>query len=196
MRDADVWKETRRAVLRVVAKRGALLWFMRKGSNMRSLGIISDIHGNRDNLQAALQDFNDYAVDQALALGDVEYYEVLEEFKESNIKFYCVCGNKDKDPDELRKAVVENGGVYCGESGEIEWENHKIFFSHGHIAQLLKDAKYGGEYDVICSGHTHIQDKREDGALLLNPGPAKDGYWIVLIDQNGKLVPVTFPNCN
>lgn len=113
--------------------------------------IISDIHGNRKNLDYVLQNYDaDYYYD----CGDSELlkYQLKE--------FDSVLGNCDYDYYPDYRIVKIN-------------EHLSIFITHGHLyslEEMIFLAKQKG-CNVIAHGHSHIM-KHEiiDGIHIINPG--------------------------
>lgn len=148
------------------------------------IAIISDTHGNVENIIMALKDIKD--IDLLIHLGDhaSDGEKIAEEL---NIKAEIVRGNCDN----------QNKGYETEKILEIN--GLKVFITHGHnynvnlgldkiyYSGLEKDAK------IILFGHTHIPIKvKIDDVFIVNPGsPEKprspDGiktFAIMEIDKN------------
>ncbi len=135
-----------------------------------NIGIVSDTHNDPNAIQEALRKFEDYDVDRIIHCGDVTDPAFVSYFRGWKVDF--VLGNCDgRNREELIEAIEEIGCVCHGHSATLEWAGHKIFVTHGHDKTLLDDAIFSGEYDFVCSGHTHIFEEYEyQNTRVLNPG--------------------------
>ena len=84
---------------------------------------------------------------------------------------HYVLGNVDTDPRPLRAAIERMHGVYHGRFGTLEAGGRRIAFLHGDDERLLHETIAGGEYDLVCHGHTHVPKLEHVGkTLVVNPG--------------------------
>lgn len=147
--------------------------------------VISDTHGQHDNLDRVLE--RECPLDLIIHLGDIEDADTyIEAAAECPVE--AVRGNNDyfsKLPGE--KILTLN--------------HQKIFITHGHyyyvdagMEQLIKEAK-GRGVDIVMFGHTHRPIIRTKGELtVLNPGslsyPRQEGhkptYIVMEIDEKGE----------
>lgn len=151
------------------------------------IGVVSDTHNSASSVEEALRKFRDYGVEFIIHCGDVTSPEVAPYF--GDFKTHYVMGNCDSiSKDQLQAAIRENNGEFHGISGEILWNDKKIFFTHGHDEQRLKDAILSEEYDLVCYGHHHVfycerafEGIKREKTLILNPGALQYGgsYCIV-----------------
>jgi predicted phosphodiesterase len=53
----------------------------------------------------------------------------------------------------------------------LEFDGVRVALLHSHERQRFRQAIDGGEYPLVCYGHTHVaaKDRRGD-TLVLNPG--------------------------
>lgn len=128
--------------------------------------IISDSHGNMDNLTYVL---NNVDYDKIFFLGD-GIKDILSVEGLDRSKLLLVKGNNDISnivPDFILEEI----------------EGKKFFITHGHlynitygIKKLIDVAKSNGA-DVVIYGHTHIalQVKTEEGIICINPGSIGKG---------------------
>jgi putative phosphoesterase len=164
---------------------------------MNKIGIISDIHGNFEALQAVLSELDKLNVSEIFCLGDVVGYysqvnECCEELRKRNIP--CLMGNHDwymasggfcPRSKSVNDCLVYQRKVITPEN--IEWLRTfpvqrfvgNIHMLHGGwtdpIDEYLREpneeyfSKIPGE--VFVSGHTHIQMlKKYNGKTYCNPG--------------------------
>lgn len=140
-----------------------------------NIGVISDAHNSVSAIQEALQTFDDYEVDRIIYCGDVTDPETIACFRGYKIDF--VLGNCDEcRRSAIVAAIKEIGGICHDLFGEIEWGGKKIFFTHGHRNDVLENAIYSGQYDLVCYGHTHVYEERKyENTLIVNPGALQYG---------------------
>ena len=128
---------------------------------MKRFLVMSDTHGNRNNITRALLKFAD--VDAIIHLGDyvrdAEYVGQL-----TDKKVYSVRGNCDISSTAKSEIVIRAG-------------DKRILAVHGHKQgvkmSLLRLGLYAQEKEVDAAlfGHTHIPCERlQSGVLLYNPG--------------------------
>ena len=137
------------------------------------IGVVSDTHGELDNLREAVRQLLDrWQVSTLVHLGDeCEDLEVLHEFPELDlIQVHGVYCQHYQDPDIVNRLLKEI-------------EGHRFLFTHTdqpHKNDLPGDPDpqvlaRQGLVDVVAYGHSHIPDIRKEGNVLwLNPGHLKD----------------------
>ena len=153
---------------------------------MQTLLILSDSHGNAQGIADLLPLIaeNDYVVHLGDGAGDMRQARSL--YPE---KVYACGGNCD-----FFSALPEDG--------EIEIEQVKIYFCHGHkygvknhLYALAEETKRRG-CEIALYGHTHIAQITEvDGVTLINPGSlrysvGKGGSYCYLVINKDKATPV------
>ena len=131
--------------------------------------IVSDIHGNYNNMKKVLQ--NDSSFDYLFLLGDLlsgpditgydpeKLADLLNKYKD---KIIAVKGNCDYDNSSLEF----NTDMYY-----ITLFIDDIFFliTHGHYYNRYNLPP--GDFDVLLNGHTHVPIlERENNRIFLNPG--------------------------
>lgn len=133
------------------------------------LAVVSDTHGHVDYTREAVRRLREMEIDALLHCGDIGSGAVVRLFDAWPSHF--VFGNVDYEHDQLR-AVIESAGQTChGRFGELELAGRRIAFLHGDDGQRLHDTVTGGDYDLVCHGHTHVAELRnENGTTVLNPG--------------------------
>jgi uncharacterized protein len=132
------------------------------------LGIVSDSHGHVINTRAAVRLLESLEVEQVIHCGDVGGDEVIGLFRPWPTHF--VYGNVD-DRRLLGPAIAAAGQTFHEAFGSLELAGRRIAFLHGDDTPLLRQTIAGGQYDLVCHGHTHVARQFHQGAtLVLNPG--------------------------
>jgi len=136
----------------------------------RTLGVVSDTHGQASFARAAVRMLESLDVDLVLHCGDIGTIEIVELFAPWPTHF--VFGNTDWDCDELRQAMRVAGHTCHERFGTLEAGGRKIAFLHGDDSRLFDQTTTSGRYDLVCFGHTHRPEQRVTprGTLVLNPG--------------------------
>ena len=68
-------------------------------------------------------------------------------------------------------AIASAGKLCHGSFGDLTIGGRRIALLHSHDARLFRQTISGGQYDLVCYGHTHIAtQERMDKTLVLNPG--------------------------
>lgn len=133
------------------------------------LGIVSDTHGHVAQTRLAIGMLESLDVDEVIHCGDVGTAEVVAMF--APWPTHYVFGNTDGYQTELRDAM-EQAGHSCHERfGTLEREGRHIAFLHGDDEARLEETIASGQFDMVCSGHTHVAHQTQLRATLaLNPG--------------------------
>ena len=127
--------------------------------------IVSDIHGNYNNLDKVINDNKDF--DYLLILGDIlsSYCgdDIINLLNSYNTKIIAVRGNCDNMNIEKLDFSLENYFIVT------PIDNKLFFLTHGHLYDRHSDL--GVDYDVYIQGHTHVPMMiEENNKLYLNPG--------------------------
>lgn len=127
--------------------------------------VMSDSHGNSENVKRAIEKTREEAGDFQLLihLGDVGDAKEVEGL--AGVPCYIVRGNTDYDT-KLREVNV----ILVGE--------HRLFLTHGHRYGVhgsllaLRNAALENDCDIAMYGHTHVPflDEDPDDVTILNPG--------------------------
>jgi len=136
------------------------------------LGIVSDTHGNLENLRRVTEDLvENWDVDFIIHLGDeCEDLKVLDEFQVEVVQVHGIYCQHYQDP-EIPKRIL------------CQFDGYRFLLTHTdtkHKNDLPDDPDpqelaAGGKVDLVLYGHTHIPGiKQEDGVIWLNPGHLKD----------------------
>ncbi len=147
--------------------------------------IISDSHGNLDNVRKIMEKEKD--VDRVIHLGDLIG-------QDEQLKMICDCPIY---------AVRGNGDFWSKNpmSDTVEIGKNKIFITHGHnfgvdfgIDRLCYAAKEQG-CNIAMYGHTHVPENSVFGGIIVvNPGSVsrprqlnhKPTYAVMKVDEKGK----------
>jgi putative phosphoesterase len=133
------------------------------------LGVISDTHGHAALTRPAIRMLESLDVDRVLHCGDIGSPEVVELFAKWPTHF--VYGNCDSNRAELAAAVEAAGQSWHGAYGELELDGRRIALLHSDDRRLFRDTVQGGQFDLVCYGHTHVAAIDQQGpTLVLNPG--------------------------
>lgn len=135
------------------------------------IGVLSDTHGNTEFLLPAIEQLVQQQVEQVLHCGDIGSPAVVQLMARWPVHY--VLGNCDHARDEprLRQAIEEAGGEFHDRFGDLTLGGRRIALLHGDDGPLLADAIHGGQFDLVCSGHTHeAACERVGDTVALNPG--------------------------
>lgn len=131
---------------------------------------ISDIHGNIECLNRAVERFREENVDKLLILGDFSsYYHSSSDFEVAEIlnnmagSIVAVKGNCDN-------SSIDNLFHFgLGYLRTIEINGIKVTLTHGHIYNRNNLPENCG--DIFLSGHTHVGMIEKIGdRIIANPG--------------------------
>ncbi len=145
-----------------------------------TLGVISDTHDDVEAIQCALKIFEEFGVERIIHCGDVTSTEVLGYFRGIPTDF--ALGNCDQiRRNDLIQEIESIGATWHEIEGKIEWRNKRVYFTHGDRNDLLDAAKYSGEWDLVCFGHTHqFENELYENTRVLNPGTLQSGSCCVV----------------
>ncbi|MGL4594126.1 MAG: YfcE family phosphodiesterase [Thermoguttaceae bacterium] len=136
---------------------------------MTKIGVLSDTHDRFDATRLAIRIFENQGVSALLHCGDVVSEEMISLF--NTIPTHFVFGNMDRASFAIQRAAQSAGHTHHDWFGEIEIDEKKIAFLHGHHEDRLEQARHSQKWDLICFGHTHQVLLTLFGkTLLLNPG--------------------------
>jgi putative phosphoesterase len=132
------------------------------------LGVVSDTHGHTGFTMAAVRMLESLDVQTVLHCGDIGAEEIVPLFARWPTHF--VLGNVDYAR-FMQEAIEEAGQHYHERFGQLELEGVAIAFLHGDDEKLLAETIHGGQYALVCHGHTHKKRLEHVGqTLVLNPG--------------------------
>ena len=133
------------------------------------VGVVSDTHGHVPYTRAAVERLAEQAVEMVLHCGDIGSPEVVPLFQRWPTRF--VFGNVDRNERALRQAIEAAGQTCHGRIGELTLAECRIALVHSDDHLLFRRTIAGGEYDLVCHGHTHVAEHHREGrTLVLNPG--------------------------
>jgi putative phosphoesterase len=133
------------------------------------IGVVSDTHGHVANTLAAVAQLTELQVDLVLHCGDIGSVQVVPFFEGWPSHF--VLGNADDHEAGYRWVIEDQGAVFHGRIGRLELDGGKIAIIHGDDHRALQAAIASGQFDLVCTGHTHRRELRREGrTLVLNPG--------------------------
>lgn len=133
------------------------------------LGVVSDTHGHTEFALEATRMLSAMEVSKVIHCGDIGSTEIVSLFEAWPTHF--VLGNVDHNAEQLRQAIEDAGQTYCGRFGSLEEADRKIAFLHGDDQRRLDAETQSGNWDLICSGHTHVAALETIGnTVALNPG--------------------------
>jgi hypothetical protein len=133
------------------------------------IAVLSDIHDNLWNLQAAIATVQD--ADALICCGDLCSPFVVDELANFPREVHVVFGNNDADLFRItakaagKPRVKLYGEFFAGEFGGRT-------FAVNHFDYIARPIAKSGQYEVVCFGHNHeFEIGREGRTLLINPGP-------------------------
>lgn len=133
------------------------------------IGVISDTHGHLPNSRAAAQVLQEHEVEAVLHCGDIGSTDVIPVFDRWPTHF--VFGNVDRQEKALRDAIEVAGQTCHGRFGSLELSGCRIALLHSDDARLFRETITGGEFALVCYGHTHVAEMHKEGPTrVLNPG--------------------------
>ncbi|MBV8549731.1 MAG: metallophosphoesterase family protein [Acidobacteriaceae bacterium] len=133
------------------------------------IGIVSDIHDNLWNLAVAIDAIA--GCDALICCGDLCSPFVVDELARFQTDIHIVFGNNDADLFRITAKAAKRPNVHVhGELFQATLGGRR--FAVNHFDYLAKPMAKSGDYDVVCFGHNHELEVRQQGAcLLINPGP-------------------------
>jgi len=133
------------------------------------IGVVSDTHGHVEFALPAVERLRQENVEQVLHCGDIGSPQIVQLFAEWPTHF--VFGNTDYGYEPLITAMSGLGHTCHELFGDFELAGRRIALLHGHERWRLSEAISSGDYDLVCSGHTHQKNlQRAGGTTVLNPG--------------------------
>ncbi|MBX3415099.1 MAG: YfcE family phosphodiesterase [Pirellulales bacterium] len=133
------------------------------------LGVVSDTHGHAPFTREAVRMLASLEAERLIHCGDIGSAEIAELLRPWPVDY--VLGNVDGSGGELAPAIAVAGGTLHGQFASLELAGRRIALLHGHDSRRLRESIAGGEYDLVCHGHTHERRLEQVGTtLVLNPG--------------------------
>jgi uncharacterized protein len=107
--------------------------------------------------------------DVVIHCGDIGSEAIVPLFEAWPTHF--VFGNVDGDARSLRRAIEHAGQTCHDRFGTLEVAGKRIAFLHGDDLRRLAETIDGGQWDLVCHGHTHlVRNERRGRTLVVNPG--------------------------
>lgn len=131
------------------------------------VGIISDTHDHRENIQKAVAEFNNAGCSLVIHAGDYVAPFTVREFENLTCRLTGVFGNNDGE----RKGLMNQ----YSRIGELHTPPH-VFTHYSKKFAVMHEPVYLDKYlsqenvEVIVYGHTHEIDIRRGKPLVINPG--------------------------
>jgi uncharacterized protein len=133
------------------------------------LGIISDTHGHVELTGPAVRMLKSLEVEAVLHCGDIGSIAVVELFAAWPTHF--VFGNCDDGSEAFGDAIRRAGQTCHGLFGDLEFEGVRVALLHSHERRRFRETIDGGDYRLVCYGHTHVAAVDRHGeTLVVNPG--------------------------
>ena len=133
------------------------------------LGIVSDTHGHIPNTRSATRALAQLDVETVIHCGDIGSGEIVPLFSAWPTHF--VLGNVDTHECQLQRVVLAQGQSWHHRFGSLELQGRKIALLHGDDLRRLRQTIDGGQWDLVCCGHTHVAKvERRGSTLVVNPG--------------------------
>lgn len=143
---------------------------------MTILGLLSDTHGRAEIARVAVDLLLDHGAEVLIHLGDVGTPEVIDALAvhrpgvDVQIESHLVFGNCDWESKPMTRYAMDLGVVVHDPAGELEIDQKRVFFTHGHDNGLMSQA-IDSAADYLLHGHTHLaRDERVQETRVINPG--------------------------
>ena len=136
------------------------------------VGILSDTHNDTQTLLKILTRFREEGISTILHAGDVSSPSTIKTF--SGFTVHLAFGNCDYFTGALKEEIILLGtNSTASRINTQEIEGEKVLIIHGNYPQELQELCSSGKYDLVITGHTHIQERKTiHKTLVINPGAA------------------------
>jgi putative phosphoesterase len=135
------------------------------------IGIFSDTHDNLDQIEKALDVFNQRKVQAVLHAGDIiAPFAAKRILAGITVPLHVVYGNNDGEKEGLKNVLpqIEKGPILVPVGGIMIAMAHDF----SQISRPFRD-----QAAVLIAGHTHLAFvKTEENKLMINPGEC--GGWL------------------
>ena len=133
------------------------------------VGVVSESHGHVSLTLCAVRMLESLEVEQVLHCGDIGSPDIIGLFAAWPTHF--VFGNVDSEEGPLRDAICQAGQICHERFGSLELCGLKIALLHSDDEVRFRETVRGGQWDLVCYGHTHVARQDWHGkTLVLNPG--------------------------
>lgn len=134
------------------------------------IGIVSDTHNQKENLQSALDWLREMGVKTLIHCGDLTDPELIQYLR--GFKVYYAFGNGDAYSGEIDyqlKCLDKDNRADL--ALDLELAGERFFVTHGHQEALLNQALKFGSYAYVICGHTHCYcDEKHGDTRVINSG--------------------------
>ena len=132
------------------------------------IGILSDTHDQVERTSVAVSALIQAGAKALVHCGDITCRDVVLEC--GGLPSIYVFGNNDYDHDDLRRAILEMGGVCLGRGGTVELDGRQIAVTHGDLEREVRRLADANP-DYLLFGHSHVStDDRQGATRWINPG--------------------------
>lgn len=131
------------------------------------VGIISDSHDHRPNIQKAVEEFNKAGCSLVVHAGDYVAPFTVREFGKLTCPLVGVFGNNDGERKGLLAQFSRIGALY---EPPHEFAHYNRRFVVMHDPVKLEEYLARDDIDIIIYGHLHEIDIRRGKPLVINPG--------------------------
>ena len=134
------------------------------------LGIVSDTHNNKRNIEIIISIFNSQKVDLVIHTGDIANKESLSMFSTLKCPLVGVFGNNDRYQEGIRETAKMYGFKFQDPPLHIKSGNRNIAIFHepDNIDNFLLEKP---DFDIVVHGHTHrYREEIINKTLIFNPG--------------------------
>jgi putative phosphoesterase len=140
------------------------------------IGIISDSHDDRANLETTLGILEAEEITRVLHCGDLCGPAIVELLSDFDV--WIARGNMDRHP-ELEQAVLETiGRGRLAESHRLTLDGNEVAMIHGHQEGEVRRLISAREHAYVFRGHTHRRsDQRIGPTRVINPGALGGMRW-------------------
>ncbi|AFZ72929.1 YfcE family phosphodiesterase [Natronobacterium gregoryi] len=153
-----------------------------------NIGIVSDTHDNVDATERAAAIFAEEGVEIVVHCGDFVAPLLPPYFGE--FELHGVLGNNDGDTRNLQAAFDALGGEseLHGRFAALEFDGLSMAVLHGESKAEVEAIAAAEEYDLVCYGHHHVNERSENGrTTVVNPGAhfpttADDDRTVAILD--------------
>ncbi|MDP6629817.1 MAG: metallophosphoesterase family protein [Kiritimatiellia bacterium] len=137
------------------------------------IGLVSDSHGKRRKLRAALDVLAARGVEAVVHCGDICGTRSLHILASTGIPTWLVAGNMDRDLlHQLETMTRDTSITFWYSTVEVPLGNDRyLVATHGDNEDLLDELIRGQRFPYVCHGHTHrARDLRIGDVRVICPG--------------------------
>ena len=136
------------------------------------IGIVSDSHGHKKRLKAAMAVFAKRRVDAIVHCGDLGSLACIGFLASGGVPAYSVAGNMDRHIPHLAAEAAKAGITFAWEMVEVPIGDGRYLAAlHGDKTETMADLLHAQQFPYVCHGHTHrVRDERIGGVHVINPG--------------------------